>query len=179
MRQRRIRKWSDEQLREAVKNSTNLTDVLRALGLRVAGGNHASIKYWIDEFGLDISHFCTDSNLESLRIARLKNTLNREEVLCENSKASKNTLKKWARKELDYKCVKCYNVGFHNGLPLTLQLDHINGVPNDNRIENLRWLCPNCHSQSRPCEDLRRKNKTNPGSSNGRTEDLSQTRAIE
>lgn len=35
-----------------------------------------------------------------------------------------------------------------NGKPITLQLDHINGVGDDNRIENLRVICPNCHSQT-------------------------------
>jgi 5-methylcytosine-specific restriction endonuclease McrA len=58
-------------------------------------------------------------------------------------------LKKRLVKEgiLEYKCVLCGNDGNHNGLPLTLQLDHINGVNNDHRLNNLRLLCPNCHTQ--------------------------------
>jgi 5-methylcytosine-specific restriction endonuclease McrA len=58
-------------------------------------------------------------------------------------------LKKRLVKEgiLEYKCVLCGNNGTHNGLPLTLQLDHINGVNNDHRLDNLRLLCPNCHTQ--------------------------------
>ena len=44
-------------------------------------------------------------------------------------------------------CQECGNDGFHNGKHLVLQLDHINGINNDNRLENLRFLCPNCHTQ--------------------------------
>ena len=62
---------------------------------------------------------------------------------------STGKLKKRLVKEgiLKYQCILCGNDGTHNGLPLTLQLDHINGVNNDHRLENLRLLCPNCHTQ--------------------------------
>lgn len=49
---------------------------------------------------------------------------------------------------LEYKCALCGNEGMWNNLPLTLELDHINGQHLDHRIENLRFLCPNCHSQT-------------------------------
>ena len=49
---------------------------------------------------------------------------------------------------IEYKCACCGNVGEWNGRPLVLQLDHINGDNCDNRLENLRFLCPNCHSQT-------------------------------
>ena len=51
-------------------------------------------------------------------------------------------------KIIEYACDKCDNMGTWENEPLTLQLDHINGINNDNRIENLRLLCPNCHSQT-------------------------------
>ena len=51
-------------------------------------------------------------------------------------------------KLLEYKCAICGNLGVWNDQKLSLQLDHINGIHTDNRIDNLRFLCPNCHSQT-------------------------------
>jgi 5-methylcytosine-specific restriction endonuclease McrA len=142
---RRVRKWTDEQLREAVATCNNLSDVLRQLGLRVAGGNHKSIQKWITELNLNCSHFSKEKQLKGLESRK---TLDLQEVLCYDSKVSRNALKRFAKKLIQYECTECKNVGLHNGKPLTLQIDHINGIPNDNRLENLRWLCPNCHTQT-------------------------------
>ncbi len=70
-------------------------------------------------------------------------------VFVENSSYARHNLKRRIIEEklLEYKCVCCGNIGEHNSQPLTLQLDHINGVNNDHRLENLRFLCPNCHTQ--------------------------------
>lgn len=48
---------------------------------------------------------------------------------------------------IEYKC-SCCGITEWNGKPLTLQLHHINGNNRDNRLENLTFLCPNCHSQT-------------------------------
>lgn len=73
-----------------------------------------------------------------------------DEILIENSPVSRTVLKRYLAKYdiLEYKCAICGNIGEWNGVSLTLQIDHINGIRNDNRKENLRWLCPNCHSQT-------------------------------
>ena len=74
-----------------------------------------------------------------------------EEILVENS-TYKNTSRLKERlineKYLEYKCECCGNIGEWQGKPLALQLDHKNGNHQDNRIENLRLLCPNCHTQT-------------------------------
>ena len=63
----------------------------------------------------------------------------------------------WCQSDsINFKCSKCNNEGEWFGEKLVLQLDHINGISNDNRIENLRFLCPNCHTQT---ETYSSKNK--------------------
>jgi len=64
--------------------------------------------------------------------------------------ATRASVRKRILKEelLDYECNEC-NIKDYNGKPLSLELDHINGNGHDHRLENLRWLCPNCHSQTK------------------------------
>lgn len=88
---------------------------------------------------------------------------NIQQELKENSKASNNVVKRFLIRKglLQYECCLC-KIGNWLDKKLTLQLDHINGIRNDNRIENLRLLCPNCHSQTKTYAG---KNKTiNPPS---------------
>lgn len=72
-----------------------------------------------------------------------------ELVFVENSTYARHNLKRRIidEKLIEYKCACCGNIGEHNNKPLVLQLDHINGVNNDHRLSNLRFLCPNCHTQ--------------------------------
>lgn len=76
----------------------------------------------------------------------------------DSSYINTNHLKNRLIKEglLEYRCYICGNIGEWNRQPLSLQLDHINGNHTDNRLENLRLLCPNCHSQT---ETYGRKNR--------------------
>lgn len=73
-----------------------------------------------------------------------------KECLVENSRTSRQVVKRVVLQHdlLEYKCFNCNVKNKWNGKELVLQLDHINGINNDNRIENLRFLCPNCHSQT-------------------------------
>lgn len=146
MRVRRVRKWTNEALITAVAQSNSYTGVLRRLGLRIAGGNHGTMRYWVDQLGLDTTHFRASFTDEAVAA----NTLDGSQVFCEHSKASRPTLKRFMRKgnEFPEVCVGCGNEGEWNNKPLKLQVDHINGIHDDNRKENLRWLCPNCHSQT-------------------------------
>jgi len=144
-------KYQKDNLTEIVKNSKSISDVINKLGLRNAGGNFKTIKNYIEIYKIDTTHFETDE----LRIVKLKelskeNKIDLTLVLVENSTYSRTSLKKRLVEEniLEYKCEKCSNKGEWLGEKITLQLDHKNGIFNDNRIENLRFLCPNCHSQT-------------------------------
>lgn len=68
----------------------------------------------------------------------------------ENSKSSRSVIRKKVLrgKLIEYKCSECPIIDTYNGKIISLQLDHINGIRNDHRLENLRWICPNCHSQT-------------------------------
>jgi hypothetical protein len=145
----RVRRWTDEQLRDAVSGNTCLTDVVRALGLRPAGGSHSFVKGHIRRLNLQTDHFTRDRQGRGLEAIRNRKRRTQEEIFCEGSTVTGKVLRRAARKVIaPYRCSGCENPGEHRGRPLVLQLHHRNGTFNDNRRENLEWNCPNCHSQS-------------------------------
>lgn len=136
---------SDEEFIQIVKNSKSYSDCLRALGLGTRGGSSTdTLKRRISELNLSTEHFSRISSG-----AYHKYPI--EEILVKNSSyVNISSLKKRLINEniLEYKCAICGNTGEWMGNPLSLQLDHINGNNTDHRIENLRFLCPNCHAQT-------------------------------
>jgi Zn finger protein HypA/HybF involved in hydrogenase expression len=142
-------KWIGE-LESAVKTSRCKTEVVGKLGLSTkASGNFQTVDKWIKKLNLDISHFnFMEVVSEKSKIAGASRKLSHDEIFKQDSHCSNNTVVRAFKKISDYECALCGNDGFHRNLSLTLQLDHINGNRTDNRIENLRWLCPNCHSQT-------------------------------
>jgi len=73
-----------------------------------------------------------------------------EMVLTDHTKSkvkpSRSTVRDYAMRSINYQCANCLNTGNWWGLEMKLELHHINGNPKDNRIENLAFMCPNCHS---------------------------------
>lgn len=94
-------------------------------------------------------------------VVKEKKSFANEMVFVENSDYPRHRIKARVieQKMLDHSCQECGLQHIWNGKHISLQLDHINGVNNDHRIENLRFLCPNCHSQQ---DTYAAKNKTNP-----------------
>jgi Zn finger protein HypA/HybF involved in hydrogenase expression len=134
------KKYTDEQLITAVKNKICLQEVLDELNLI---GGHARIKQKIIDLKLDINHWKNFSGTTPRKI------LSVNELLTTNSTIQSSDLKRrlLSKNYFEYKCSLCH-ISEWNGMNLSLQLDHINGIHSDNRIENLRLLCPNCHSQT-------------------------------
>ena len=142
------RKWTDEQFINAVKTSLSYAQVIRKLGLKVAGSNYDTVKRKIKELNLDISHMTNQGWNVGKRFRIIVPARPIEEILVKDSTfISSNNLKKRLLKEniKEYKCECCGNTTWLNQ-KIPLELHHINGNKHDNRIENLQLLCPNCHA---------------------------------
>lgn len=143
----RKRKWTKEELQESLQKSRSLGQLLVFLGLRPVGGNYAQVKKYLNEEHLDFSHLQGRSWEKGLKRApRPIRTL--KSILVQNSDYQSFKLKRRLF-DANLKPKQCEMCGwakytFDGYLPL--ELDHINGIHSDNRLENLRVLCPNCHS---------------------------------
>jgi hypothetical protein len=128
--------YSDCDIKKAVSNSKSIANVLRLLNLRPTGGNYETIKRKIDKLDLDISHFTGQAWIEKGSILKKFDDITKPE-----------TIKKRLIGERGYKCENC-NLSVWLNKPICLELEHISGNRLDNTRENLKLLCPNCHSQT-------------------------------
>lgn len=144
----KIYELTDEQFVEMIKNSTNISEVLFKLGYSVAGNSwgFAQVRKRMTDLGLDQSLFKGKSAMAA-KLQSIK--LSAKDLLKSNCKHNRNITRRYiiSNKLLPYKCAIC-GLSEWNGKTLSLELDHINGINDDNRLENLRFLCPNCHSQT-------------------------------
>lgn len=146
VRGRRWTSWTDDQLREAVSGCSNYANVIRKLGLIPAGGNYEAIKRRIRELELDTSHFHSSIAFHGNWRRDPTPLL---EVLVADRDVPSHALKLRLFSE-GLKTAACELCGWAMRRPIDgvipVELDHINGDRRDNRLENLRILCPNCHS---------------------------------
>jgi len=150
------RTYTDEQFIEAVKTSLSYRQVLSKLGLKQAGGNYAVMKQRIQSMNLDTSHMTGQAHLKGKTHDYTKKPI--EYYLTQNSYHQSYKLKNRLLEEgiKQHKCEEC-GITHWNDKITPIELDHINGNRYDNRLENLRLLCPNCHAQT---ETYRGKNKS-------------------
>ncbi|MEV5983448.1 HNH endonuclease [Streptomyces sp. NPDC052051] len=137
-----------DALRAAVPEATSYADVMRALDLEVNETNHRRVRRVVTQLGLDTAHFLRRP-WGSTRTARSRPTkLGVLTVLPAGSARPTRARLHAALQEagIPYRCESCGNPGEWLGKSITLQIDHIDGNWLDNRVENLRYLCPNCHA---------------------------------
>lgn len=137
------------EFRDIVKLSDSIGKALKYFNLENKGRNNETLKRRCIEQLVDISHWKLGPGSNKGRKFN-KEKISSEKILVENSTFNRTHLKERLIKEkiIDYKCRDCGNEGWWNNKPLSLQLEHINGISNDARVFNLCFLCPSCHSQT-------------------------------
>ncbi|HEV8420926.1 MAG TPA: HNH endonuclease signature motif containing protein [Actinomycetota bacterium] len=136
------------EITEAVKASRSFAQVLAKLRIRQGGGAQARLKRRVESLGLDTSHFMG----QGWRLGDERPTVPAvplEQVLVIGRLTQTSDLRRRLIQAglKDAKCEVC-GLDTWRGNPIPLELDHVNGLRDDNRLSNLRLLCPNCHAQT-------------------------------
>lgn len=132
--------YSKEELEDFVAKSNSYRDVMSLIGYKSLNGrSYETVKKRIEKYGISTEHFGTKKAIKRTP----------ENIFVENSTARQTTLRRWyiRGQYTEYKCAICGLPPMWQGKELVLTLDHINGNSTDDRLENLRWICPNCDRQ--------------------------------
>ncbi|NBU33120.1 HNH endonuclease [bacterium] len=144
----RKKSWTDKELKDAVEGSKSVRSVIIKIGLVPAGGNYTQVNDRIKALKLNTEHFTGKGWNEDWGFDPRLPKMKLEDILIEGRSHQSHSLKKrlFIAGLKSPKCELCgwCEVSVDGRIPI--ELDHVNGRHDDNRIENLRILCPNCHS---------------------------------
>lgn len=138
-------RYTETEARAAIAVSISYAEALRRLGMRAAGGNHSTLRKYAEQiWRIPVDHFDPDRARDVALRRRSARPL--EEILVAGSTFSRGHLKERLFRAgiKARRCELCGQGEIWRGAPMALILDHINGVANDHRLENLRIVCPNC-----------------------------------
>ena len=154
-----LQPYTKEWLEELCKDSYSYAEVLKKAGRKQAGGSQQTLKNKIQEFNIDISHFKGQGWNKGLKFD-YKSEHTFEEIFTKNSQVSQKCVRTYVKnfQIIPYQCNICQCDGNWQGGKISLELHHCDGDNKNNEIENLIFLCPNCHALT---ENYRGKNKNN------------------
>jgi len=136
-------RYPKEVVERAVLNSNSYADVFRELGIEMNGGSYKWMKKMINGWEIDISHWVK----KRAKFSEDSRVLFSSGDISRGVRATASTLNSFLSfHSIPYKC-NCCGISEWNSFPIKLDVDHLNGNPLDNRLENLQYLCPNCHRQ--------------------------------
>lgn len=143
--------YTKDVLENAVKDSISVSEVCRKLGKYPKGGTYELIKNRIKEYNIDTTHFLGYKSVAGKRNPTYERRRSKEEILKDGYKyrASHRILERaLLESNIEYKCLIC-DLSNWLGSTITLDIDHIDGDWKNCNLNNLRFLCPNCHRQTK------------------------------
>jgi 5-methylcytosine-specific restriction endonuclease McrA len=148
----RALKYTREVLEPVIARCTSYAGVLRELGLKISGGSQSNIIHWVRHYRLPTDHFTSQGWLRGRRAKGKKQRLSWQQILVVMPGGSRPQHAELLRRALVesgvvYQCAVC-GIDSWNGQKIVLEIDHRDGNRLNNMKPNLRFLCPNCHSQT-------------------------------
>jgi hypothetical protein len=144
------RKWTDQDLIDAVRSSRSYAEIVTRLGLNQGGGTHQHVKMHIQRLGLEFSHRDSHAWMRDPGAKTGGRPMPLEQILISDSNYCHSGRLRGRLIRSGLKEARCEMCGLTEwrGSPIQLELDHIDGNRSNNSLSNLRMLCPNCHAQT-------------------------------